>query len=61
MYVNGGVELWAALVQVNDGLNGQRSGAFGPIEGEVPSLAAGRLALEPQRTAEDHPQGAVGA
>lgn len=52
MYVDGRVELRASLVQVDDGLYGQRPGAFGPIEGEVPALAVGRLALEPQRAAE---------
>ncbi len=59
MYVNGGVEFRAALVQVNDGLYGQRSSAFGPIKGEVPALTAGRLTLEPERTAEEHTQSAV--
>ncbi len=59
MYVNGGVEFRAALVQVNDGLYGQWSSAFGPIKGEVPALTAGCLTLEPERTAEEHTQSAV--
>lgn len=59
MDVDGGVELGAPLVQVDDGLDGQRPCALGSVEGEVPPLAAGVLALEPQRAAEDDPEGAV--
>ncbi len=59
MYVNGGVEFRAALVQVNYGLYWQRSRALSPIKGEVPALTAGRLTLEPERTTEEHTQSAV--
>lgn len=59
MDVDGGVELGAALVQVNDGLDGQWAGTFGSVKGEVPALAAGRLTLEPERAAEEDAQGAV--
>lgn len=59
MDVDGGVELWAALVQVDDGLYRQRSGAFGPIKSEVPALTASVLTLEPQRAAEQHTQSTV--
>lgn len=61
MDVDGGVELGAALVQVNDGLDGQRAGTLGSVKGEVPALAAGRLTLEPERSAEEDAQGAVRA
>lgn len=61
MDVDGGVELGAALVQVNDGLDGQRAGTFGSVKGEVPALAAGRLTLEPERAAEEDAQRAVRA
>ena len=59
MYVDGGVELRAALVQVDDGLYGQWSCTLGSVEGEVPSLTAGVLALESEGTAEQHSQSAV--
>lgn len=61
MDVDGGVELRTALVQVDDGLYGQGSGALGSVEGEVPPLAAGVLTLEPEGAAEEDPEGAVGA
>lgn len=59
MDVDGGVELGAALVQVNDGLDGKWAGTLGSVEGKVPALAAGRLTLEPERAAEEDTQGAV--
>lgn len=59
MDVDGGVELGAALVQVNNGLDRQWAGTLGSVKGEVPALAAGRLTLEPERAAEEDAQGAV--
>lgn len=61
MYVNGRVQLWASLIQVYDGFDGQWASTLCPVEGEVPALAAGAPALEPQRAAEEHAEGAVGA
>lgn len=61
MDVDGGVEFRASLVQVDDGLYGQRSCALGSVEGEVPPLAAGVLALESEGAAEENPEGAVRA
>lgn len=59
MYVDGGVELRAALVEVDDELDGKRSCTLSSIEGEVPTLAAGCLTLQPQGAAEEHTQGTV--
>lgn len=59
MDVDGGVELWAALVQVDDGLYGQRPRALCSVEGEVPPLAAGVLTLESEGAAEEDSEGAV--
>lgn len=61
MYVNSGVQLWASLIQVYDGFDGQWPGTLCPVEGEVPALAAGAPALETQRAAEEHAESAVGA
>lgn len=61
MDVDGGVEFRTSLVQVDDGLYGQGSGALGSVEGEVPPLAAGVLALESEGAAEEDPEGAVRA
>jgi len=57
--VDGGVELGAALVQVDDGLHGEGPRALGSVEGEVPPLAARRLTLEAEGAAEEDSQGAV--
>ncbi|TRZ03541.1 hypothetical protein DNTS_013511 [Danionella cerebrum] len=53
-------ELWTPLVQVQNGLYGQWSTAFSPIEGEVPALAAGFLTLEPQGASEEYTQSTGG-
>lgn len=49
------------MVQVDDGLYGQGSRALCSVEGEVPPLAAGVLAFEPEGAAEENPEGAVRA
>ena len=59
MDVNGRVELWAALIQVDDGFDGQRACTLCTIKGEVPSLAASGLTLESEGTAEENSQGTV--
>lgn len=59
MDVDGGVELRAALVQVDDGLHRQRPGALRSIKGEVPPLAAGGFTLESEGAAEEDLQGTV--
>lgn len=61
MDVDGGVELGTSLVQVDDGLYGQGSGALCSIEGEVPPLTAGVLTFESEGAAEEDPEGAVRA
>lgn len=61
MDVDGGVEFGTSLVQVDDGLYGQRPRALCSVEGEVPPLAAGVLTFEPEGAAEEHPEGAVRA
>ncbi len=59
VYVDGGVEFWTSLVQVNDGLYRQRSGTFCPIKSEVPALATSCLTLQPERAAEQHTESTV--
>lgn len=59
MNIDGGVQLRTALVQVDDGLDGERPSALGSIEGEVPSLTARVLTLESERTSEQDPERAV--
>lgn len=49
------------MVQVDDGLYGQRPRTLGPVEGEVPPLAACVLTLESEGTAEEDSEGAVRA
>lgn len=61
MYVNSRIQLWASLIQVYYGFNRQRPGTLCPVKGEVPALAAGVPALEPEGAAEEHSEGAVGA
>lgn len=59
VYVDGGVELWTSLVQVNDGLYRQRSGTFCPIKSEVPALATSCLTLQPEWATEQHTESTV--
>lgn len=59
VYVDGGVEFWTSLVQVNDGLYRQRSGAFCPIKSEVPALATSCLTLQPEWATEQHTESTV--
>lgn len=59
MDVDGGVELWASLVQVDDGLHWQRSCALRSIEGEIPPLTARLLTLESQGAGEQHSEGTL--
>lgn len=59
VYVNSGIQLWASLVQVYDGFNRKWPRTLCPVEREVPALAAGAPALEPQGPAEEHAQSAV--
>lgn len=61
MNVNCRIELRASLVQINDGFDGERARALGAVEGEIPALAAGAPALEPEGAAEQHPQSTVRA
>lgn len=59
VYVNGWVELWAALIQVDDRLNWEGSCTLSPVKGEVPALAACHLTLEPEGATEQDTQGTV--
>lgn len=59
--VDGWVEFWTTLVQVNDGLHGQGSGALRSIKGEVPPLTAGVLALESQGASKEDSERTVWA
>lgn len=61
MYIDGRIQLWAPLVEVYDGLNGQWPSTLCPVEGEVPALAAGAPALEAKGAAEEHAESAVRA
>lgn len=61
MNVDGGVQLGTALIQVDNGLYGERPSALSSVEGEVPSLTARILTLEPERTSEQDPERAVSA